>query len=311
MRIFYRRVISLILIFVVCYFLGMVVYREWDNISGYNWSPDLFWLFSSITILLGSYIVLAYGWTLILKMIGGRIAAAKGIFIYLISIFGRYIPGGIWTVLGRVYLCRLEGIPDSRSSMSILLEQAYPIVTAGLIFAGSLLFWDDAGSVSRVLPLIILLPLFIMFLHPQPILTIINPILVRFGKGPVNISLSFGNMLILGIYYSFYWLIASTAFYFFIRAFYPIELYYIVIIIGIYAISFTVGYLAFFTPAGLGVREGTLTLLLSLFIPMPVAIGVSLISRLWLIGVELIILGVFIINTETRRMVKTALGWSR
>src|SRR3990172_11713077 len=116
-------------------------------------------------------------------------------------------------------------------------------------------------------------------------------------------------MLILAGYYSFNWLLAGVSFYIFIRAFYPVELHYILIISGIYAISYAAGFIIFFMPAGLGVREGTLTLLLSLFIPMPVAIGISLLSRLWIIGLELLILLFFLINAQTRRMLKTALGW--
>ena len=160
-----------------------------------------------------------------------------------------------------------------------------------------------------ILPILILLPMSFVFLHPKPFLSIVNPILSRFGRGSIEISLTFNNMIILTVYYLFYWIVAGIAFYFFIRAFFSLELYYIPILIGIYAISFTAGYLSFFTPAGLGVREGILTLLLSLFIPAPVAIGVTLLSRLWLIGFELIILAVFLINAKTRRMAKTALGW--
>ena len=85
------------------------------------------------------------------------------------------------------------------SSMSILLEQAYPVVTAGFVFVASLLLWDDIASVARVLPLIILLPLFFVFLHPKPFLKIMNPILSRFGKRPISISLSFSDVLKLEI----------------------------------------------------------------------------------------------------------------
>lgn len=309
MKAFYRRTIGVIIVSIILYLIGNVVYREWNNISGYDWSPRLSWLALSIATLFTTYILSAYGWTMVLRMLGGRIGLAKGFSIFLLSIFGRYIPGGVWSALGRIYLCRLEGIPDSRSSMSILLEQAYPIVSAGLVFVVSLLFWDDMGPVTRMLPAIFLLPLFIIFLHPKPFLRVVNPILSRVGRGPVNITLSFYNMIILATYYSFYWIVAGIAFYLFIRAFYPLEFYSIPILSGIYAISFTAGYLSFFTPAGLGVREGSLAILLSLFIPAPVAIGVSLLSRLWIIGVELIILTLFLINAETRRMARTALGW--
>ena len=293
MRSVYKKIAGIVIVALIFYFIGRSLYREWDEISGYNWVPSPLWLISSIVVLLLTYLLFGFGWTLILRMIHVKIDWFKGISIFLLSLFGRYIPGGVWSALSRVYLCRLEGIPDSRSAVSVLLEQTYPVVSAGLVFAVSLLFWDDTGPVLRVLPALFLLPLFFVFLHPRPFLKIVNPVLAKFGRGPIHLSLSFNQMLILAGYYSLHWVVTGGAFYLFIRAFYPLELYYIPILCGIYAISFTAGYLAFFMPAGLGVREGAMTILLSLFIPMPVAIGVSLLSRLWLIGVEIVILVVF------------------
>lgn len=309
MQLINKKTFSLLFIFIIFFFIGRAIYKEWDKISAYHWSPHPTWLIFSFLIMLITYLISAYEWTLILKMIGGRIGWSKGISIFLLSIFGRYIPGGIWAALGRVYLCRLEGIPDSRSSMSILLEQAYPVVSACLVFVISLLFWNDVGHAVRVSPVLLTLPLIILFLHPKPFLRIINPVLRWYGKGPINISLSFKNMLILTGYYTFSWLIGGIAFYSFVRAFYQLEVNSIPIMIGIHAFSFTAGYLAFIAPAGLGVREGILTIILSLFIPPPIAIGVALLSRLWLVGVELIILLILLLNTETRKMAKAALGW--
>lgn len=306
----YRKTLGVLSVSILFFFVGRVVHKEWDKISGYNWSPDLAWMISSVMVLLAAYLFSAFEWTLILKMIGARIGWVKGVSIFLLSIFGRYIPGGVWSTLGRIYLCRLEGIPDSRSSMSVLLEQSYPVVSAGIVSAASLLFWEDTALKMKVLPFIFLLPLFVIFLHPKPFLKVANPILSWFGKGPVTISLPFSNMLVLVICYIFSWVISGTAFYLFVHAFYPLELRYLPILSGIYAISFTAGYLTIFIPAGLGVREGSLTILLSFFMPTPIAMGVALLSRIWLIGTELIIfLMLFFLNAETRRMVKTAVGW--
>ena len=305
----YKKIIGIILVIAIFYFIGNMVVERWDHISEYDWSPNILWLLISILILFSLHLMSACGWTLLLKMIGVKIEWVRGITIFLLSMFARYIPGGVWSAMGRLYLCRLEGIPDSRSSMSILLEQAYPVVSAGLVFVMSLLFWSDADSLARVLPSVFLLPIFIVFLHPKPFLKIMNPVLSWIGKGPIHISLSFKNMLILTSYYVFYWLMAGIAFYFFIRAFYPLGWYYIPILSGIYAISFVAGYLAFFTPAGLGIREASLVMLLSLFIPTPIALGVAVLSRLWLISVEIVILVIFLVNRETRKMAKTAIGW--
>lgn len=305
----YRKIIGTVIALLIFYFIGSFAYKNWESISDYNWIPEPSWLVSSVFLLITVYILAACGWILTVRMFGFHIRWTKGISIYLFSLLGRYVPGGVWSVLGRIYLCRLEGVPDSVSGTSSILEQAYPIVSAGFIFAVSLLFWNDTGSAIRVLPALLFVPIFIVFLHPKPFLKIANPILSRMGKAPVNIPLSFNNMLFLTGYYSLYWLVTGTAFYFFICSFYPLDISYIPILSGIYAISFVAGYVTFFTPAGLGVREGSLTVLLSFFIPAPIAIGVALLSRLWLIGVELTILLILLLNAETRKMAKTALGW--
>ena len=309
MRPLFKKIPSIVIVAVTFYFIGRLLYNEWDKISGYDWTPDPLLCVLSVFLLVIAYIISSYGWTLVLRMLDVKISLKKRLSIYLLSIFGRYIPGGIWSALGRMYLCKGEGIPNSRSGMSILLEQAYPVVAACIVFVLSLFLWDSTDSLTKMIPLLILIPLFIVFLHPWPFLKIANPILSLLGKGQIDISLSFSNMLKLTGYYIIYWIASGAAFYLFIQSFYPMESHIIPIIIGTYAASFAAGYIAFLAPAGLGVREGSLIFLLSFFMPASVAIGVAILSRLWIIGVELLILIVFLLNGETRRIAKTALRW--
>jgi hypothetical protein len=51
---------------------------------------------------------------------------------------------------------------------------------------------------------------------------------------------------------------------------------------GAYAFSLNIGFLAIFTPGGIGVREGVLVFLLSSIFPLPVSTLISLLSRLWM-----------------------------
>ncbi|MBI5198181.1 MAG: flippase-like domain-containing protein [Nitrospirae bacterium] len=309
MKPLYKRIIGILLVSVVFYFIGRMVYREWNGIAGYDWTPHLLWLIVSTLTLSLVYILAASGWTLIMRFIGVEIGWLRGLWIFLLSMFGRYIPGGVWSALGRLYLCRLEGIPDSKSGAGILLEQVYPIISAGFVFALSLLFWNDTDVVVKFLPMMAMIPLLAVFLHPKSFLKIINPVLARLGKKPIHVSLSFRHMATLFLFYSIYWIVSGIAFFFFVRAFYPVATHSVPILIGIYAISFTVGYLTFFTPAGLGVREGTLSILLSFMMPASVAVGLALLSRLWLLGVELLIAVAFLIHEDSRKRVRTVLGW--
>ncbi len=309
MRPLYKRISGIIIVAITFFFIARILYKEWDKISGYDWTPDLLLCSFSVFLLIIAYIISACGWTLVLRMLDVKVPLKKGVSIYLLSIFGRYIPGGIWSALGRMYLCKSEGIPNSKSGVSILLEQAYPVVSACIVFILSLFLWDSTDSLTKIVPLLILLPLFIVFLHPWPFLKIANPILSLLGKGHINISLSFYNMIKLTGYYIIFWIVAGGSFYLFMQSFYSMELYMLPVLIGIYAASFAAGYIAFLAPAGLGVREGSLIFLLSFFIPTPVAVGIAILSRLWIMGVELLILIVFLLNGETRRMAKAALRW--
>jgi hypothetical protein len=57
---------------------------------------------------------------------------------------------------------------------------------------------------------------------------------------------------------------------------------------GMLAISVISGFLNPLTPHGLGTREGLLIILLNQYLPLPVAIVVSLLARVWLTLSELV-----------------------
>src|SRR5688500_11039781 len=64
----------------------------------------------------------------------------------------------------------------------------------------------------------------------------------------------------------------------------------------------TLGTFAIFTPAGLGVREGILIVLLGVLIPRSVAVAGVLVLRLWSIAMDLLYYGVALLLDRTRPM---------
>jgi hypothetical protein len=59
------------------------------------------------------------------------------------------------------------------------------------------------------------------------------------------------------------------------------------VVVAAYAAAYAVGFLALLTPAGLGVREGVLVVALAPVLPAGPALVVALLSRLWMMLVEL------------------------
>jgi uncharacterized membrane protein YbhN (UPF0104 family) len=66
---------------------------------------------------------------------------------------------------------------------------------------------------------------------------------------------------------------------------------YIIFLTGALAISSTLGLIAIFAPSGLGVREGALVYLLSSIMPTPVAVIISILTRIWMTLIEIGLIG--------------------
>ncbi len=89
--------------------------------------------------------------------------------------------------------------------------------------------------------------------------------------------------------YLLLWGCCGLAFFLFIKSLSPVEWSQLPVIIGIYATAWTIGFLSFITPSGLGVREGMLSLLLTVYLPPATATLVALLSRLWSTLAELVL----------------------
>jgi uncharacterized membrane protein YbhN (UPF0104 family) len=88
------------------------------------------------------------------------------------------------------------------------------------------------------------------------------------------------------------WVIGGVGFYLFVDSVYPVAPQYILFLTGALAISSTLGLIAIFAPSGLGVREGALVYLLSLMMAAPVAVLISILTRIWMTLIEIGLIGV-------------------
>jgi uncharacterized membrane protein YbhN (UPF0104 family) len=283
-----KRIIQILIVITIFFFLGKMLYQDWGEISSYQWEIEPTKLVLSTGGLLIALFFGAFGWNRIMRRIGARLDYSQGMAIWFISILGRYLPGSIWSAIGRIYLCEKEGISKSKTGVSVILEQAYMLITGMVVFLLSLAFWHDRSSLRNVFSTFLICPVLLIFLHPRPLTAVLNPVLKWMKKKPIVINVSFYTLLKTFVFYLGYWAVFGIAFYFFIDSIYKIQFSKIIITSGIFAVSFVIGYIAIAVPAGLGIREGMLSLLLSNYMPAAVAIIIALGSRVWITAVELL-----------------------
>ena len=83
------------------------------------------------------------------------------------------------------------------------------------------------------------------------------------------------------------WILVGTAFVMLVQAIDPVPMLQLPFVAASFALAWTVGFLALFAPAGIGVREVALIALLENVMPTGTAVIVAVLSRLWWILAEL------------------------
>lgn len=245
----------------------------------------------SIPELVGSCLLLFSGlimhtvcWRRILKVSGYYVSLSSCIAGTGLSIFGKYIPGKVWTVVGRAaYTSRRYNIPLGRlSAISLNAEfiqywLGLVIGACGLFVLGGLRIW---GWLVLVLWLVLTVTIFSSFVH-----TGVETLIRRTLKKEVSIpKLSIRSTFAILPYFLLLWILLGTGFYLLMISTSSVDIP--IVSACAFPIASTLGVMAIIVPGGIGVREGVLVGFLSLAgIPVSQAATISVVARLWfLIG---------------------------
>jgi uncharacterized membrane protein YbhN (UPF0104 family) len=205
---------------------------------------------------------------------------------------GKYIPGGIASVGGTVYLLRKAGVAGAVAlSVAVLLDAL--AVMAGLIISIPLLLTDRvrAAMPTAWLAGAVMIALGFVMLHPRVFVTALNFALVKFHRQPIAqippvqrylwpVLASFGQWLLAGLGL---WCMTLTVT--------DVSANQIPLFIASAALAMTVSYLMPFAPGGLGVREGIYVITLRAAVGPEIAI-VALAMRVIQTVVEVVLAGV-------------------
>ncbi len=283
-----KNFIFWIIVIIIFIFLGKNLIQTWHEIPFEQLRFSIGFIALSLIPVFVNFLYGAYLWQKILSNLGEKVLYKYSLAITGISILGKYLPGKVWYALGRVYFVKKLGVGEANGFLSMALETGLLLLSSLIVFLLSPLIYNFAAMKHYLFFTIILTIIFIVALHPyfaNKILKFISKLL----KHPLGeFKYSFSSMLFLTLLYGLAWVIYGIGFFLLIRSFYPVNLGNLVDLIGAFAISWNLGFVALFAPAGLGIREGILTLLLSLYFPRPVAIIISLLSRIWITVAEVI-----------------------
>tara|TARA_B100001123_G_scaffold316960_1_gene355034 strand:- start:24674 stop:25606 length:933 start_codon:yes stop_codon:yes gene_type:complete len=257
-----------------------------------DWKPNFFILTLSCVLLLVGYFFSAALWGKIVHDLGGpTLPALTSVRLFMVANLGRYVPGKVWQILGLTYLAKKEGVSGSVAIGAAILGQLTSLLAASLIGISTLWYladWRQLKLASLIAGIIILVTLTSIITIPS----IFRRIIILWTrltrtefpdnlKRQNNISIRWLALYIIN------WCIYTTAFWLLYLSFGEWRTF---IEIGpAFAAACVIGYLAIFAPAGAGIREGFLVVLLQHAMSAEIALVLAVVSRLWTTAIEMIL----------------------
>jgi len=280
-----KKIYSMVLFIVVLAFVLYYIIESFHDLSAHLQQINYTSLFLSFFFTLISYLLSLFIWIDIAAAFGLKTSFMSAARAWSLSQLGKYIPGKAALILVR--LDAYENHPIRTIAVATVVEFITAVIAACLLILFSIFFMKNLiPEYLRIIASLSSLFLLI-FLHPKLLKYLTNILLVFFKREPIEDFPSFGlilkfvfiNMLIgipygLGLFYS-------------MDCFADLSFSYLIPMIGIYYAASLAGIAALFAPAGLGVREGIIFLILPAIIAKGVVIAGTIMIRIVSIAVEI------------------------
>lgn len=128
------------------------------------------WLLVALVVGVCGMSVIGLAWRRLVQQMGGDIDRASALRAYFVGQLGKYVPGGVWAVVGRGEWARREGVAGTVAYASTMLSMITAYVAASLV-AGIALVVDggalDGANPWLVAGVVALGPLGLLGLHPR------------------------------------------------------------------------------------------------------------------------------------------------
>lgn len=288
--------IKLTLAGVIIYFAGRQLVNNWAEVSQYDWTVNPWLIFLSVVLHIVTFGILSKMWCLLINAFGYNVSHKYGFKISYISNLGRYIPGKVWPVFGMIYLLDKIKISKETAFASWGVATVFglpPAFLAGFItfslypemLKGT--FGENIDATLIIIVAVIFLASLILIFVPDKSMIIFNRLLRLLRRPEVKFKLEKKVALKVYVGYFIGWTCYGLAFYTFIHSIIADPAIPIAAGIGAFVMAYVIGYLAFFSPGGLGARELVLITILTPFIG-PISAGVAVAARVWNLVCEIV-----------------------
>lgn len=264
-------------------FVARTLVSRWDEVADAFSGIDLLPLFASLAVGLGAMTIIGAVWVGLLQSRGHHAPRTRAMSWYYVGQLGKYVPGGIWPIVGRAELAVRGGVsrPDAYKATAYSLVTTYSAATVA-VAAGSFL----SGMYPIVGAAVVAGLATTWFVLGSPrIETAMASAVARLTGRSISLP-DRGQFLRLTAVHVPSWMFMSLSTSITAHAFGArigaAEMLFVT------SLSWLAGFVVVGVPGGIGVRESVFTALAGGIVGTPVAVSLALVSRVVFIAVDLL-----------------------
>jgi glycosyltransferase 2 family protein len=254
-------------------------------------SPNWGLVLLSGAVFLSGHAVLVQTWRSMLACWDARLPFWGAARIWSVSNLARYLPGKIWNIGAMGAMSRNVGVSPVAASGSAIISTLVNLIAgfAVAVIAGRTLL-EQASSGRGAIAIVFVALASLTLLAAPWLMPRLAPVVARVVGRPVEATLP-GRAVVYALVGNIVaWLLYGAAFELFVAGLLGSTTGGYAEYLAAYTISYIVGYLAFFSLAGLGFREGAMVTVLTFagLATSPQAALIALTSRVWLTLLEVV-----------------------
>ena len=258
--------------------------RDWDEVSNSLADARPGWVLAAFVVAAVAMTAIAVPWRTVLRVLGGELPLSEVIARYYVGEIGKYLPGGLWPVVGRGELAARGGVPRTAAYGSVALSLALLYLAAMFVVLVSVPFMIAAGGSLRYLWVLVVLPMGLAVLH-HSVLERVRATASRLTGREINLVIpAWRDSLTILVSYIPSWLFVGTATWLVSRGLGADAGW--VDIAPAAVQSWVVGFVLIPVPGGVGVREAAFLAAASSTLEPGVAAAVALVARVLFVVVD-------------------------
>jgi uncharacterized membrane protein YbhN (UPF0104 family) len=248
------RVLRWVASIVVVLLVVKALAGNWSKVQSHLSDLSAGWMLLAVVSVLAGLFCTMLSWRALLADLGSPLPLRPATRIFFLSQLGKYVPGSVWPVVAQMELGREYDVPRKRSATAGLVTLALSLVAGALVAVAAVPFMSDDAK-GRAWPVLLLLPAGAVLLHPPIFSRLVDGALKVIRKEPLEHPLSRpGELRALG-WAVLAWVIFGVHAWAIARDLGASGAGLFPIAVSGFALAWTVGFLAIFVPAGIGVRE--------------------------------------------------------